>query len=113
MAEMKSLVYGTVQEIRPRSTREKNHTHREGVEVVFCPDGWNANTNGPSRGKGTGGEVKTQFVLKQDLLSFLQTENKKFLHSAETEILCQVLEWARNNPPRCGPPVPVAARSKA
>jgi len=79
----------------------------EGVEVVFCPDGWNANRKGPSRGKCIGGEVKTQFVLKQDLLSFFlsffQTENNKFLHSAEGEILRQVLEWARNNPSRCGP----------
>jgi hypothetical protein len=26
-----------------------------------------------------------------------------FLHSDEGGILCKVLEWARNNPPRCGP----------
>lgn len=75
---------------------------------MFCPDGWNASRKAPSRGKYTGGE-DALLSLKQDILPFPQTDNKTFLHPAEGEIFCQVLESDRNNPSQCGPGVSTSA----
>jgi hypothetical protein len=47
----------SVQEAQERTIRYTG----EGDEVVFCPDGWNANRKGPSRGKCTRDEVKMHF----------------------------------------------------
>jgi len=56
-------------------------------------------------------KLRRTYVLKQDLISFFQIENKNFLHPAEGETLCQVLESARNNLSRCGPCVWISVNS--
>jgi hypothetical protein len=98
--EMTSLAHGMANSSSQESTKLTHHIRRRGSRGRSLSGTVGTPTGKTLLAEGTR-EVKV--VVKRDLLFSLQTGNKTLLHPAEEEILFRGLEWARNDPSRCGP----------